>query len=124
MTDATAARIMAEFGPEKGSQPAKAADVIAALKAIAPMIPIDGGLASLFVAMERAAFDCMAGARIAGFDTLLGLTLLGRGEKLTCRATELAEALDRQRNRGKQLIRIEHVTNAVIGNVAAGGGRG
>jgi hypothetical protein len=57
------------------------------------------------------------------------MVMLSRAEKLTCRATELAEALARQRNRGQQTIRIEHVTvekgaNALIGNVAAGGKRG
>jgi hypothetical protein len=109
--------------------PAKAADVIAALKAIGPMNPIESGLAGLFVAMERAAFDCLGIARIAGFDSPMGMVMLSRAEKLTCRATELAEALARQRNRGQQTIRIEHVTvekgaNALIGNVAAGGKRG
>jgi hypothetical protein len=53
--------------------------------------------------MERAAFDCMAGARIAGFDSPMGMVLLGRAEKLCCRATELAAALDRQRNRGHRI---------------------
>lgn len=109
--------------------PAKAADVVAALKAIAPRTPVEGGLAGLFVAMERAAFDCLAIARLAGFDSPMGAVMLGRAEKLTCRATELADALSRQRFRGQQTIRIEHVTvekgaNAVIGNVAAGGRRG
>ena len=79
--------------------------------------------------MERAAFDSLAIARIAGFDSPMGMVLLSRAEKLTCRATELAEALARQRSRGHQTIRIEHVTvekgaNAVIGNVAAGERRG
>jgi hypothetical protein len=57
---------------------------------------------------------------------LLGVTLLGRAEKLTCRATALAEVIARQRTRGQQVIRVEHVAvekgaNAVIGNVAVGG---
>lgn len=105
--------------------PAKAADVIAALKAIGPRTPIESGLAGLFVAMERAAFDCLAIARIAGFDSPMGMVMLSRAEKLTCRAAELVEALARQRNRGQQTIRIEHVTvekgaSAVIGSVGAG----
>jgi hypothetical protein len=48
------------------------------------------------------------------------VTLLSRAEKLAGRATELAE-IARRGTRGHQVIRIEHVTNAVIGNVAAGG---
>lgn len=81
--------------PDDPELRAKAADVIAVLAAIKPRTPVESGLAGLFVMMERAAFDCMAGARIAGFDSLMGMTLLGRADKLTCRATELAEALDR-----------------------------
>jgi hypothetical protein len=121
--------IAAVAPPDDPELPAKAADVIAALKVIAPRNPVESGLAGLFVAMEHAAFYCLAGARIAGFDSPMGMVLLGRAEKLTCRAIELAEALARQRNRGQQTIRIEHVTveqgaNALIGNVAAGGRRG
>lgn len=121
--------IEAVASPDDPALHAKAAGVIAALKAIGPRTPVESGLAGLFVAMERAAFDCLAIARIAGFDSPMGMVLLGRAEKLTCRATELAEALARQRSRGHQTIRIEHVTvekgaNAVIGNVAAGERRG
>ena len=87
--------IAAVAGPDDPELRAKAADVIAVLAAIKPRTPVESGLAGLFVMMERAAFDCMAGARIAGFDSLMGMTLLGRADKLTCRATELAEALDR-----------------------------
>jgi hypothetical protein len=121
--------IEAVASPDDPALPAKAADVIAALKAIAPRTPVEAGLAGLFVAMERAALDSLAVARIAGFDSPMGIVLLGWAEKLTCRATELAEALARQRSRGQQAIRIEHVTiekgaNAVIGNVAARGRRG
>jgi hypothetical protein len=118
--------IAAVASPDDPALKAKAADVVAALAAIKPVTPVEGGLAGLFVAMERAAFDCLAIARIAGFDSLMGMMQLGRAEKLTCRATELAEALARQRCRGQQTIRIERITvkkgaNALIGAVAGGG---
>jgi len=83
--------------PDDPAIHANAADVVAALKAIAPVTPIEG--------RSR------------------------RAEKLTCRATELAEALARRGTRGQQRIVVEHVTvekgaNAVIGNVAVGDKRG
>jgi hypothetical protein len=53
--------------PDDPALRAKAADVIAALKGIAPRTPVESGLAGLFVAMERAAFDCLAIARISVF---------------------------------------------------------
>jgi hypothetical protein len=101
----------------------KARAVIAALRNIAPKTAVEGGLAGLFVAMERAAFDCLRLARLAGFESPMGAVMLSRAEKLTCRATEVADALSRQRCRGQQTIRIEHINQAVIGNVTQGGGR-
>jgi hypothetical protein len=99
----------------------KAKAVIAALRSIAPKTAIEGGLAGLFVAMERSAFDCLRLARIAGFDSPMGAVMLSRAEKLTCRATEVADAISRQRCRGQQTIRIEHINQAVIGTVTARG---
>lgn len=118
----TIAAVAPPDGPEL---PAKAADVIAALKALAPQTPAEAASAGLLVAMDAVALDSLAVARIAGFGTMLGVTLLGRAEKLACRANELAEALARRGNRGPQRIVVEHVTiekgaNAVIGSVAAG----
>ena len=40
----------------------------------------------VFVAAERAAFDCLTSARIAGFDSPMGMVMLSRAEKLTSRA--------------------------------------
>jgi hypothetical protein len=65
--------------------------------------------------MECAAFDCLRLARIAGFNSPMGAVMLARAEKLTCRATEVADAISRQRCRGQQTIRIEHINQAVIG---------
>jgi hypothetical protein len=100
---------------------AKAAAVIAALRDIAPRGPVEGGLAGLFIAMERSAFDCLRIAHLAGLDTPMGMIMLARAEKLTCRAIEAADALSRQRCRGHQTIRIEHINQAVV--AVSGGGR-
>jgi hypothetical protein len=87
--------------PDSPDMQGKARAVIAALRDIAPKTAIEGGLAGLFVAMERAAFDCLRIARIAGFDSPMGAVMLSRAEKLTCRATEVADAISRQRSKGK-----------------------
>jgi hypothetical protein len=117
--------IEAVASPDDPDIHAKAKEAIAALKAIAPRTPVEGGLASLFLVMERAALDCMGVARIAGFGTPLGATMVVRAEKLACRAIEAADALSRQRFRGQQTVRVEHVHvheggQAVIGAVGGG----
>jgi hypothetical protein len=99
----------------------KAKAVIAALRDIAPKTAIEGGLAGLFVAMERAAMDCLRLARLAGFDSPMGAVMLSRAEKLACRATEVADGISRQRYRGQQTVRVEHVHihggQAVVGSL-------
>jgi hypothetical protein len=91
---------------------ATAREVIEALKSIASRTAAEGGLAGLFVAMERAAMDCLRVARLVGFDTPLGATMLGRAEKLACRAIEASEAIARRRNGGKQTIVVQHIRAA------------
>jgi hypothetical protein len=88
----------------------KAASVVAALAAMRPTGPMESSLAGLFVAMERAALDSLAVARIAGFDTVLGVTLLSRSEKLCCRAVELAGVIDSpRRGRGRRIISLDGI---------------
>jgi hypothetical protein len=87
--------------PDDPAIHAKAADVIAALASLKPRTPMESSLAGLFVAMSAAALDSLAVARIAGFDSVLGVTLLSRAEKLTVRATELAQVIER---RGKKTL--------------------
>jgi hypothetical protein len=115
--------VAAVAGPRDPAIEAKARAVIAALRSIKPVGAIENGLAGLFVAVERMAFDSMQVARVAGLDSPTGMIMLARAEKLACRAAELADAISRQRNRGKrQVIRIERVNietgaQAVVGVV-------
>jgi hypothetical protein len=96
--------------PDSPDMQDKAKAVIAALRSIAPITAIEGGLAGLFVATERMAFDCMRLARLAGLDSPVGMVMLSRAEKLTCRAAELADAISRQRSKGKmQHIVVQHI---------------
>jgi hypothetical protein len=91
----------------------KAASVIAALAAMKPSGPMESSLAGLFVAMSAAALDSLAVARVAGFDSLIGVTLLSRAEKLTCRAVELAEviACPGPRDHRRKIV-IQHIHEA------------
>lgn len=99
--------------PDDPAIRSKAASVIAALAAMKPSGPLESGLASLFIAMERAALDSLAVARVAGFDNLLGVTLLGRAERLTARAIELAEVIGCPGPRDhRRRIVIQHIHEA------------
>jgi hypothetical protein len=103
----------------------RAKAVIEQLRSIKPQGAIEGGLSGLFVAMERAAFDCMRLARLAGLDTPMGITMIARAEKLAIRCIEAADALSRQRYRGQQHVTVEHIHvheggRAVVGVVNAG----
>jgi hypothetical protein len=96
--------------PDSPDMQSKARAVIEALRSIAPQTAVEGSLAGLFVATERMAFDTMAIARIAGLDSPVGMVMLARSEKLACRAAELAEAISRQRSKGKtQHIVVQHI---------------
>jgi hypothetical protein len=95
----TTAAVVSPDDPELHS---KAASVIAALASLKPCTPMESSLAGLFVAMSAAALDSFAVARIAGFDSLIGVTLLSRAEKLTVRATELAQVIER-RGKGRRI---------------------
>ena len=67
--------------------------------------------AGLFLAMQRASLDSLAVARIAGFDSALGVVLLSRAEKLACRATELAQVIRGGRGQRRKIM-IDHISHA------------
>ena len=85
--------LSAVVSPDAADVRAVADEVVAALKNMGPRSAVEGGLAGLFVAAQVAAFDCYRLARLAGFDTPIGEVMLRRADKMTCRATELADAL-------------------------------
>jgi hypothetical protein len=91
--------LSAVVSPDAPDVRAVADEVVSALKNMAPRSAVEGGLAGLFVAAQMAAFDCYRLARLAGFETPIGEVMLRRADKMTCRATELADALSRQRSR-------------------------
>ena len=101
--------LLAVVSPDAPNVRAVADEVVAALKNMGPRSAVEGGLAGLFVAAQVAAFDCYRLARLAGFDTPIGEVMLRRADKMTCRATELADTLSRQRSRGQQRIVVQHI---------------
>jgi hypothetical protein len=64
--------ISAVASPDDPQLRSKAASVVEVLKALKPGTPMESSLSGLFVAMERAALDSLAVARIAGFDSCWG----------------------------------------------------
>ena len=103
--------VAAVAAPDDPQLHAKAADVVAALASMRPSGPMESSLAGLFIAMQRAALDSLAVARIAGFDSALGVVLLSRAEKLACRATELAQVIRGGRGQRRKIM-IDHISHA------------
>ena len=103
--------VSAVASPDDPELRGKAADVIAALASLKPRTPMDASLGALFVAMERASLDSLSVARIAGFDSALGVVLLSRAEKLACRATELAQVIRGGRGQRRKIM-IDHISHA------------
>jgi hypothetical protein len=109
--------ISACVSPDDPKLHGKAASVVAALKAMKPVGPMESSLAGLFVAMERAALDSLAVARIAGLDTVLGVTLLSRSEKLCCRAVELAQVIERRGGGRKTVLNRNSFGKIMLGHI-------
>ena len=106
--------VAAVAAPDDPAIRGKAASVIAALAAMKPRTPVDASLGGLFVAMSAAALDALAVARVAGFDSLIGVTLLSRAEKLTVRATELAQVIERRGGDRKTLHSVKGFGKVMI----------
>jgi hypothetical protein len=105
--------VSAVASPDDPELRGKAAGVIAALASLKPRTPMDASLSGLFVAMERASLDALSVARVAGFDSPMGMVLLSRAEKLCCRAVELAQVIAASGNRGhRRKIVIDHIRDA------------
>jgi hypothetical protein len=92
---------------------AKAASVIAACS-LKPRTPMESSLGGLLVAMLAASLDALSVARVAGFDSMLRVTLLSRSEKLAARAIELALVLDERRipRRRKVTVEMDRIRHA------------
>jgi hypothetical protein len=102
-----------------------------ALAEVGPRDPLEGMLAGQMVAIHAAAMECLRRA-MAGNATLEGREMnLAQANRLVRSYAALLGALDQHRGKGRQVVRVEHVTveaggRAIVGAVShgKGGGRG
>ena len=110
--------------PEMVAVMQKASQV--ALQGIAPTDPLEGMFAAQMVATHFAAMECYRRAAIPEQSFEGRRMSLDLGNKLVRSYAGLAEALNKHRGKGQQIVRVEHVTveaggQAIVGNVGRGG---
>ena len=94
---------------------AKAADVIAALASMRPTHADAGWFGRICSwRWSGASLDALSVARVAGFDSPMGMVMLSRAEKLCCRAVELAQVIDCPSGRGhrSKIVIEDHIRDA------------
>ena len=97
------------------------------LAGIAPQDAVEGMLAVQLVAAHGAAMECLRRAHRPDQDGHGHQLCLGQANRLVRSFAALSEALDRHRGKGRQVVRVEHVTvqaggQAIVGAVQGAGG--
>ena len=117
--------------PARGDDPTMVEiDRIAArqfLRGVAPRDPVEGMLATQMLGLHEAAMECLGRAAVPSQYPEARHANLAQANKLTRSFAALVEALDRHRGKGRQVVRVEHVTvnaggQAIVGAVTQGGG--
>jgi hypothetical protein len=96
--------------------------VLEGLRDTAPRDPLEGMLAAQMVGVHAAAMECLRRAMAANA-TLEGREMnLGQANRLVRSYAALLGALDQHRGKGRQVVRVEHVTvnaggRAIVGAV-------
>ncbi len=98
----------------------------AALRGIAPRDALEGLLAAQMVAVHEAAMGCLHRAHDRGHAPGLRQAELAQATRLVRSFAAQLEALDRHRGKGRQVVRVEHVTvqaggRAIVGDVTHAG---
>src|SRR5690242_16588823 len=100
-----------------------------ALAGVAPRDPLEGMLAAQMVAVQGTMLDCLRRAQLPeqGFEARR--VNLEMANKLGRTYASMLEILDRHRGKGRQVVRVEHVTvnaggQAIVGAVSQEGGDG
>jgi hypothetical protein len=99
------------------------------LAGIAPRDAVEGMLAVQLVATHQAAMECFRRAHLPDQSGPGYQLCLGHANRLLRSFAALSEALDRHRGKGRQVVRVEHVTvqaggQAIVGAVTQGAGGG
>ncbi len=98
---------------------------LAALKGFAPRDEVEGMMAAQAVAMHLAAMECARRAMLPDQPSDAAHRLRKDAANMARAMVDMAEALDRRRGKGPQVVRVERVVvheggQAIVGNVTPG----
>jgi hypothetical protein len=111
--------------PEGTPPEARSASATAALSAVhgfAPRDAVEGMMAGQAVALHHAAMECFRRAMLPGQSAEVADKLRRQGANLSRAMVDMAEAIDRRRGKGPQVVRVERVVvhdggQAIVGAV-------
>ena len=100
---------------------------LAALKGFAPRDEVEGMMAAQAVAMHLAAMECARRAMLPDQPSDAAHRLRKDAANMARAMVDMAEAIERRRGKGPQVVRVERVVvheggQAIVGNVTTGGG--
>ena len=106
---------------------AATAAALSAVQGFAPRDPVEGMMAAQAVALHHAAMECFRRAMIPAQPFEVADRLRRQGANLSRAMAEMAEAIDRRRGKGTQVVRVERVVvqdggQAIVGAITPGGG--
>ena len=106
---------------------ATTAAALSAVQGFAPRDPAEGMMAAQAVALHHAAMECFRRAMIPGQSFEVADRLRRQGANLSRAMVDMAEAIDRRRGKGPQVVRVERVVvqdggQAIVGTITPGGG--
>jgi hypothetical protein len=110
-------------------KPGQEGAALDALAGIAPRDALEGMLAAQLVATHQTALECFRRAAIPEQSFEARQANLAQANRLVRSYAALVEALDRHRGKGRQVVRVEHVTveaggQAIVGAVTRERGGG
>jgi len=105
---------------------AATAAALSAVQGFAPRDPVEGMMAAQAVALHHAAMECFWRAMIPAQPFEVTDRLRRQGANLSRAMVDMAEAIDRRRGKGPQVVRVERVVvqdggQAIVGAIAPGG---
>jgi hypothetical protein len=111
--------------PEATSLEVRSATATAALAAVhgfAPRDAVEGMISAQAVALHHAAMECFRRAMLPGQSPDVADKLRRQGANLSRAMVDMAEAIDRRRGKGPQVVRVERVVvhdggQAIVGAV-------
>jgi hypothetical protein len=103
----------------------RATAALAAVHGFAPKDAAEGMMAAQAVALHHAAMECFRRAMLPGQSWEVADRLRRQGANLSRAMVDMAEAIDRRRGKGPQVVRVERVVvhdggQAIVGAIAPG----